>query len=372
MSCYLFKVTRRVNGVPVKSHHWYGALKMPWDRSERRWCLGIADKREAEWLLHQERDKAEKRHYGRLPPEVELEAAERPLNELLEAFLSDLRSLGRTETTLKTYRNLLVLFGRCNWRRIGDVTERSFCEWRKRSKLAPRTLNSLLKNLCNFFRWLRRQRWVTENPLEFVRCVDTRRVENFRRPFKQEELQQFLAKAPHERAVVYLTAANTGLRRNEMQQLTVADLVLDCLEPYLVVRASIAKHPKQSRIRLLPEVVDAIRTILPDLVPPSHRVFAGLIPRIPTFKKDLKNATIEFLDAHGRRLDFHSLRDTYGTNLALGGVSPWVLKELMRHSTVQQAERYYIDAKLLPLGEAVAKLPKFRLPDCPISISKAG
>jgi integrase len=60
-------------------------------------------------------------------------------------------------------------------------------------------------------------------------------------------------------------------------------------------------------------------------------------------------------------VDFHSLRDTYGTNLAAAGVAPFTLKELMRHSTVQQSEKYYIDATHLPLRDAVAKLPLFRI-----------
>jgi integrase len=222
-------------------------------------------------------------------------------------------------------------------------------------------LNSLLKNTGTFFNWLRRQRMVSENPLEFVRLVDTRRVEKFRRAFLPVEMQRLLDAAPHERSVVYLTAVNAGLRRNEMQQLTLADLALDSPEPFLRVRASTAKHPKVSRIRLKPEVVDAIRSILPDLAPPNYRVFAGLIPRVPTFRKDLARANVSFLDTHGRRLDFHSLRDTYGTNLASAGVAPFTLKEPMRHSTVQQSEKYYIDAIHLPLADAVAKLPKFSL-----------
>jgi integrase len=177
---------------------------------------------------------------------------------------------------------------------------------------------------------------------------------------EQDELPR-LSAAPHERAAVYLTAVNTGLRRSEMMQLTIADLALDLPEPFLRVRASTAKHPKEARIRLKPEVVEAIRSILPDLAPPHYRVFTDGIPRVRTFKKDLARAGIPFLDAHGQRVDFHSLRDTYGTNLAAAGVAPFTLKELMRHSTVQQSEKYYIDATHLPLRDAVAKLPLFRI-----------
>lgn len=60
-------------------------------------------------------------------------------------------------------------------------------------------------------------------------------------------------------------------------------------------------------------------------------------PRVRTFKKDLAAAGIAFEDAYGRRADFHALRDTFGTHLAASGATPCVLKELMRHGTVQQS-----------------------------------
>lgn len=359
MTCYVFKPRRKVNGVLCQSGLWHAALCMPWEKKERRWSLGTSDKREAERLLHEARIEAEKRHNGLLPTEEQADAAERPLLELLEAFLADLRVLGRAETTLKKYGNMRVMFGRCRWTLLVHVTARSFCEWRARSGLAPRTLNALLRDTGTFFRWMRRQRMVAENPLEFVQCIETRRLEKFRRALTVEEVQRLLATAPHERAVVYLTAVYTGLRRNELQQLTVGDFALDREKPFVRVRACTAKNPKESRLELRPEVVAAVRSILPDIATPNARVFAGLIPRVPTFKKDLARAGIPFEDENGRRVDLHALRDTFGTHLAASGAPPFVLKELMRHSTVQQSEKYYIDARHLPFAEALAALPAF-------------
>lgn len=359
MICYVFKPRRRVDGVLVLSEHWHAALRMPWESRERRWSLKTSDKREAERLLHEERVKAEKRQNGVLPPPEQTDAAERPLEELLGAFLADLRVLGRSEATLKKYGNMRVMFGRCRWSRISHVSARSFCEWRAKSGLAPRTLNALLKDTGTFFRWMRRQRMVSENPLEFVQCIETRRLEKFRRALTIEEAQRLIAAAPPHRAAVYITALYTGLRRNELRQLTIGDFALDGERPFVRVRASTAKNPKESRVELRPEVVAAVRSILPDITSPLSRVFEGLVPRVPTFKKDLTRAGIAFEDAHGRRVDLHALRDTFGTHLAASGATPFVLKELMRHSTVQQSEKYYIDARQLPFASALAALPSF-------------
>jgi integrase len=130
---------------------------------------------------------------------------------------------------------------------------------------------------------------------------------------------------------------------------------------FVRVRAATAKHPKETMLRLRSEVVDAIRSITPIDARPGTPLFPRGIPRMVTFKKDLVNAKIDFLDVVGRRADFHSLRETFGTQLAVSGAAPFVLKELMRHTTVQQSEKYYIDSTHLPLATALNRLPDFSI-----------
>ena len=72
-----------------------------------------------------------------------------------------------------------------------------------------------------------------------------------------------------------------------------------------------------------------------------------------------RRAGIEFIDAKGRRADFHSLRHTLGTNLALAGTAPRVAMEAMRHSDIRLTTKTYTDTGLLPVSDAVAKLPSF-------------
>ena len=89
------------------------------------------------------------------------------------------------------------------------------------------------------------------------------------------------------------------------------------------------------------------------------KVFAHGLPKMETFKRDLRRAGIEFIDAKGRRADFHSLRHTLGTNLALAGTAPRVAMEAMRHSDIRLTTKTYTDTGLLPVSDAVAKLPSF-------------
>src|SRR5207248_2020610 len=67
---------------------------------------------------------------------------------------------------------------------------------------------------------------------------------------------------------------------------------------------------------------------------------------------------IEYIDACGRRADFHSLRHTFATYLNAHGVSPCAAMELMRHSEMRLTTKVYTDANLLGLAEAIKRLPQ--------------
>ncbi len=77
------------------------------------------------------------------------------------------------------------------------------------------------------------------------------------------------------------------------------------------------------------------------------------------FKADLKAAKIDYVNAQGQRADFHSLRYTLATYLALAGTQPRVAMEVMRHSDMRLTANIYTDLGLLPTSDAVLKLPSF-------------
>ena len=70
-------------------------------------------------------------------------------------------------------------------------------------------------------------------------------------------------------------------------------------------------------------------------------------------RRDLQAAGIPYRDEEGRVLDFHSLRHTFGTNLARAGVAPKVAQELMRHSDINLTMMTYTHVGLYDLNAAV-------------------
>lgn len=339
-----------------RGRFYWGKLQLQHEAKVSRMSLGTTDRRIAQASLLQIAKEREMEHAGLLSPSSVREAATKPLAELVEAFLADLQVKGRSIGTLDKYRsNLSSCAAACRWQTLRDLTARSFCEWRSHSGLSRKTVNDTLAVLCTFCRWLVYQRHLADNPLAHIQRVDTRGMGGqFRRSVSTAELAALLAAAPAARRVVYLTAAHTGLRRKELASLRWADVVLD--SAFVRVRASTAKNRRDAVLPLHPELVAALREYRPPHAAPFTPVFK-FVPRISTFRRDLVAAGIAFLDGDGRRVDLHSLRVTYGTNLTLSGAAPRVVMELMRHSDIKLTMKIYTDVGRLPLADAVAKLP---------------
>lgn len=66
---------------------------------------------------------------------------------------------------------------------------------------------------------------------------------------------------------------------------------------------------------------------------------------------DLRRAGVKKRDAAGQCASFHSFRKFFGTQLAKGGADPFIVKNLMRHASIDTTNRIYIDAKQLQLSD---------------------
>ena len=358
-----------------RGRKFWGKLRLGDVGPVERIPLDTCDRRSAVHKLAAIAQEREKEAAGLLAPRSVRERELEPLPSLLAAFLGELTVKGRSAATIDKYRKTLgKVFVRCRWHHLADVTPSSFCAWRRQSGLEAKTLNDLLASLVTFLRWLVVQGLARENPLQHVQRIDTRgRSKQFRRALTRDELGRLLAVAPPHRRIVYLTAAFTGLRRAELSSLRWSDVELVPGSACIRVRASMSKNRKAAVLPMHDELAAALRAFKPSDAAPFAFVLRGLVPRIPTFRKDLLRAGVPFEDSEGRRVDLHALRVTYGTNLTASGAAPRVVMELMRHSDIALTMKIYTDAAQLPLVDAVAKLPAVGLAEvCPKTCPNVG
>ena len=282
-----------------------------------------------------------------------------PLTGLLAEYLADLKARERAPGTIRKYGGTLrILFVRLGWRTLRHVSSRSFVHWRVQSGLSARSVNDVLSSAQSFLQWLRHQSLLSENPLEFIQRIDTRGRNPCRRALSPTEFSTLLRVSPRFRSVVYATALYTGLRRKELNCLSWSDFVLDCPAPDVRVPASISKNRRETTLPLHQDLAAMLRGLKPVGVDPAANPFFHRVPRIETFRGDLERAKIPVRDGSGRRVDFHSLRMTFGTTLLANGVHPIVVKELMRHSDLKLTTNLYTDSSQLPLAKGVASLPR--------------
>jgi integrase/recombinase XerD len=174
--------------------------------------------------------------------------------------------------------------------------------------------------------------------------VDGSGEEPFRRALSVEEIDRLCRVAPFHRAAVYQTIFYFGLRREETRGLKWGDFKLE--EAVLRIPPTIAKNRKESFHAVCPDVVATLLKLRPAAAQANDYIFRGLVPRIPTLKRDLKAAGIKFVDARGCRADLHCLRVTFITELLRRGVDLYTVMRLARHSDIRMTMKYVDPARM--------------------------
>ena len=269
----------------------------------------------------------------------------------------DLEALGRDPLYGQNTRYKLTrLVTECGFKRLTKFSADAFTAWRSSQKdMAGKTLNEYLNGANAFLNWLKRQGKIVANPLENVSKVDIRGRQKRRRAIKQEELPPLLAVAD-DRRLLYLTAIYTKLRLRELRELLWADMHLDAERPFILTRGATTKNRKDAVIPVHPLLAPELRELTRNKPAADQPVFDLDRNVSKAFKKDLISAGVARVDGLGRKLDFHGLRYTFATRLALSKVSQRTAQELMRHSDANLTANIYTDASRLAAFRTVASM----------------
>jgi len=361
MTQYVFRPKRRKNGQIRQSRMYSGRYRRTGQAKATTVALHVTDREVAERKLRDLIKDIEREEVGILAPRRMRAAAESGLVGHITDYCADLRARRRaSEYVATSERRLKKLVADCGWRRLIDVTAESFQNWRAKQQLGPKTLNDYCAAMFGLFAWLQRAGRVEVNPLKLVEKAETRGNERRkRRALTPEELGALVAVSGNYRRAI-LTAYFTGLRRNELNQLQWVDFQKDATKAFIIVRASTTKNRETKRC-YLPDwfARELLQTKTPE-AGAAERIFPhGGVPSIWTFRTLLKRAEIQYKDDQGRTADFHALRKTLNTHLAQMAVDPHTRKEIMRHSDIALTLDVYTDKPMLPVAEAIEKLPVF-------------
>ncbi len=322
--------------------------------------------------------------------------AEKPLAEHVADFLSTLAARGVVTKYVADRKSCLDEYvGATGAMTTGDLDLARASAWISEIRgtgLSHRSVNRRVAALIQFGRWMARGRRMAFDPFSDLKTLnedeDRRHVRRALTPDEAERLVAatrvralaragaFHAKANPERrakldrtrakmtrlgevrALIYLLALGTGLRRGELRRLRWCDLALGGESPHVTIPAASAKSRRVQTVDLHPRVIEALVAFRPATASPTDTVLPPrTMPGSRTFDADLAAAGIAKTDAAGRVLDFHALRTTTISWLASTGAHPRVAQSVARHADVTTTMRRYTDMALLDTRGAVAKLP---------------
>lgn len=184
-----------------------------------------------------------------------------------------------------------------------------------------------------------------------------------------EEVRRLLEAAPIERRMLYEVAFSTGLRANELRNLTVDHLDVERCGLWLDAHWTKNRKPgfqplPADLVRRLAEFVQSgvvgrkyhrfyVRRDVQD--PPRNRLLYILSNPVKAFDEDLAAAGIAKVTAEGK-LDFHACRVAYTTFVLESGASVKEAQELLRHSTPTLTMNVYARVRQGRLSEVVESL----------------
>jgi integrase len=366
---------------------WYMRLRDEHGREIRR-STGCTSKPLAEMKLTKERLAIEERSVGLSSPSPLLTAGE--IKPLIEAFVAEMRRDQLSGVYVANTRRFLHRARKsCRWMRPRDITPeqvRRFIEC-DLAALARPTREGYLLAIRLFCQWLME---LTPPALSFNPATgimprqrgragrETARIR--RRPLGEAEIVALLKLGPpldlrsartwEHRLLVYETVLYSGLRRREMRMLPKSCLHLASANPFIEVPATIAKSGRARTIPLRDRVLVADLRRHVDQLPAGDRYPFKPIPDVATLHKDLKRAGIDATDEEGRVVDFHALRMTYCTRMALAGVPIRVAQELMGHQDIHTTIRHYTLVGVNDMAENLDRLPSLASSE-PVKASQA-
>ena len=174
--------------------------------------------------------------------------------------------------------------------------------------------------------------WLDKNPIQGMAMLKEPpgRV-RYLTEDEERRLMEAMKSRPLLRRVVVF-AMNTGMRQGEILHLKWSDVDLEAG----FVHIPDSKSGRRRDVPLNQTALSVLKELEPG--PPQALVFATSTGRPYTnlrrdFKKALERAGIQ-------DFRFHDLRHTFASRLAMAGISPLVLKELLGHSSIAMTSRY--------------------------------
>jgi integrase len=267
-----------------------------------------------------------------------------------QGFLERCEDKQRSPNTLRTYRQIVAEVNeRWDGWRIVDVDADELEDYRDELAergLAASTLNQRRAVLSGIFKLARRRFRVAVDPLDGFERAEVKAAGDLEVYSVEEVWALVRAAGSLTDAAIFLIAALCGLRRSEILGLRWRAVLFD--QRALLLRRAYTdlggdRLPKGQHVHsvpMAPQVYELLARLAPAELDPDARVFPGE-------KGDAMDASAlyrRYVKAQQRagirRLRFHDLRHTFGTQAIASGAHVMDVKDWMGHRHLSTTMRY--------------------------------
>lgn len=293
-------------------------------------------------------------------------------DECIDQFENYLHSHDRSNNTINSYRRDLRLFNKWFHLHNGEealppnITPIDVREYKEQLQTVdnqkPASINRKLASLSVFCKWAMEEELITSNPAENIREV--KHSEPLIRWLDKKEQYALLRAVQKDGSTrditIILLLLNTGLRVSELSHLRVSDIEISDRKGKLVVREGKGKRYRE--VSLNSDARQAIVTLFEKNLANSEQQYLFSGQKGERLKPwGIQDVLRRY--SYLARIDNvtpHSLRHTFGKNLADAGVPIDQIAVLMGHSNIETTRRY-IKPSEKDLQEAVAKIELLNL-----------
>lgn len=362
---------------------WYGL----WRTGQRRVKRALGPKRSPALRDGLTRAQAEAELRRRMQEQfVPIGRAERKtIAEAGERYVEHLATVKqRKRTTIQDYsgylrRHLIPHFGERTLDRIESAHVEAYLH-AKLATLSAKTVTNHLTFLHGLFGFAVRRRWAESNPVAMVdRPPATRQHASRIRFLQPVEVEAVLRAVPVDElgvtdAALYLCAVTTGVRQGELLALKWLDV------DWLARRIRVADNfprghtdkpdtPKSHSLRSVPMADRLAGELERHFQRSRYRsdddlVFCHPLTGRPYDASALRSRFYQCLERAGvRRVTFHELRHTFGTQMAASGAPLRAIQEWMGHADAKTTQIYAHYAPDVTNGAAFVEKASGGVPD---------
>ena len=299
--------------------------------------------------------------------------SQRTIESHLNDFEARMKAAGRSgkhvRSTLTFIRSVATFAG---WETVADINpddiHRYVGELKTKEKRSNQTVKNHLTAIKGFTKWLANHLKLPRDPLVSVSKpnakADRRRERRMLLPDEWRWLRPITADGPErygiagaERALLYATAIQTGLRAKEIHSLTRGRLYLTEDKPYITCKAGSTKNRKDARQYIRPDLAadlgehvvtkaprapvlamppewDVADMLRADLAEARRQWLNAAKGNPDEYEKRIESDFLEAFNHEGECSGFHSLRHSCGAWVAMSGAHPKAVQAVMRHSSI--------------------------------------